>query len=242
MRPIFLTLFTFLSLFTFLTFASSAQSAESACLKSDLKFSALADKVQFAQAELNSNWRQTFSPASPLLLKYKSSIQAFTNTEALYLLKRQRDLFKWDPDVYRLLNRIIQGDLGKIQNLGCLETSLLESQLKNFGETAFAAYVLEKNQKAQVLVMTWQSAYTQPSKDFEAKIEKLLNQGWTASLHVHNHVFFLDNYPDDIAGTIAPTYSDFGLYSQKAKAWGLSEAWVTNGFHSGHFTSKDFQP
>lgn len=189
------------------------------------------------------------APKTSALIKFQSEIQAVTETDQLFLLRKQADIFRnIIPYEMNRFTNIITGKLGQITKIGCLVGTLFSYNITAFGsDIEFSSFVLTKktNLKTIMKIYThWTPNLSYPGVEnsdiIDRMIEKDLKSGWTLEVQLHNHPFQLNNQFGDIAGTVIPSGSDLKLYRELYKKWGLKEAWITNGFHTGKYKEKDF--
>jgi hypothetical protein len=212
-----------------------------------VSFQALPDGVQYVELNLGTNWQSAPPSQEKAITIFKNMVSSKTSTDPIYLLSRQRDIFRPSfPKVAAAKTQVIDGKIGAITRANCLETSLLNAILEKYpksNKVEYAALILKRkfgtdfSYKAHVI--TWGTFHVPPS----AELDKILNQdimnGWQLYSHLHNHPFYLENHPDDIAGTTYPSSGDLILYEEQQEL-GLEEAWVTNGFHTLKLDSEEF--
>ena len=63
--------------------------------------------------------------------------------------------------------------------------------------------------------------------ELQAHMEQALSEGWKLLAHLHNHYESDSNL---YLGIMAPSLSDAHFLKNWRDAYGLEEAWITNGF------------
>jgi len=223
---------------------SSAQAA--VCdIPEKINFTHLADGAKFARLDLQNDWETAEASRSKFIVDFKNKVSSAISTDPIYLLNRQRDFFKNFPEIVERMTRISEGELGKIDEAGCLETSILSVILSEYSDKVeFAVSVLKEgtgpNQKFRAYVHTWGMDHVQESQKLNQLIDQDLKDGWQYYVQLHNHPFYLSSLPGDIVGTVVPSEPDFTLYLDLQKLRGLQNAWVTNGFSTFKLNSSDF--
>lgn len=213
-----------------------------ACVTGDLSFQPQADGSFYSLVTLDDDAYTTQAASIPILKDRRIEIQSATNTDPIFLLKRQRKFFEGLPEFTDVIDLLIEGKIGRIDEITCFEETLINMVFSRFGiETELVAAVLTKAGNApRVHLLSWAANGVQNSPGFDAKIDADIKAGWRMAIHFHNHPFFLNNSTGDIAGTVIPSQPDVLTYRNLREKWGLESAWVSNGFNTSKFKNTEF--
>lgn len=166
-------------------------------------------------------------------LEFRSFIKQLTNTEAEYLLKIQRNIYrKHSQPEAAFFDQILNKEIGSIRDINCLESILLTEQLLlNGHQNEFGAYILKsKDQQYKIYFITSHDVSVTTSLAIYQRINEDLKNGFILWGHLHSHPFALDGLSPDIAGTTIPSYPDCNVYRDLKVKYNLQNAFVTNGF------------
>lgn len=195
-------------------------------------------------------WEQTDDPALyedadvakfPLISQLQAHVAKYVTTNQIELLKRQRQHFaRMGEDGAKRHDKIINGEVGEIVAMRCLEALMYETHLQHqapvYRTTEFNAMILSRGDQRRFYVVvgsdTNGSAPGIPEAIFAAT-----KDGWQLDTHLHSHPFFLSNLPKgDVAGTTIPSgnarYGDLESYIRWRDTYKLKAAVITNGFNS----------
>lgn len=169
--------------------------------------------------------------------------------DQLALLQRQRDVYVMylGPEEAPRFDALINGDVGEITTIPCLQSMILELQFNDFSPVVdfseAGAMVLTRSQGGTTLVRTYVLTQTSSLGVSFADVEPLviadIGQGWELLAAFHNHPFAPDN-TIDIAGTTIPSSPDARLFRRLRDELDLQEAWISNGVHSLRLTADEF--
>lgn len=210
-----------------------------------INFTTSADGARVAKLDLQQDWETADVSKAAAISNFKNKVSSITSVDQKYLINRQKVFFKNFPDIVKRMTRINDGQFGRIDEAGCLETSVLSAILTEYSEQVeFAVYILkegaDQRQKFRAYVITWGMDHVEESQDLNLLIDQDLKEGWQYYAQLHNHPFYLNNITGDIAGTVVPSEPDFTFYLDHQKLRGLQNAWVTNGFNTFKLNSPDF--
>lgn len=186
-------------------------------------------------------------PADTGLLSYRSHVESQVDPEPYALLKRQRAIF----EKYGMKNdlpafdEIIERRRGKIAVVGCVESLLMAAHLSEVGThyySEFGAFILTKGQALKIYFFSGREAATPDASRLNTLIERdRLEEGWSVLALLHNHPFGFGNSTGDIGGTTIPSAPDEGAFLYYEKLYGITEAWITNGFSTLKVSSREFK-
>jgi hypothetical protein len=184
--------------------------------------------------------------SGPTITKFKDVIQNIISTDQMFLLNKQHKVFqKYLPEVAEKFLILINGVAGNILPARCLETILLDHHFSTQNSTKyyseFGAFILTRDYETKIYFISNDLPMVSSSPEIKRKLDNDLSEGWTLSLHIHNHPFSLDNIELDIAGTVIPSGSstkpgDIYAYYHMIKNYGLEAVMITNGFDSYHLS------
>jgi hypothetical protein len=165
------------------------------------------------------------------------------------LLERQRDIFVefLGPEEGVLFDLILDGEVGELSEVHCLESLLVDLQNKDFPivnkPTETGALVLTRRTGGKdfirVYVITQDGKLSVSFRNVLPRVRTDVAAGWSVFAHFHSHPFAPDN-SIDIAGTAIPSSADGNSYRQMRDEFGLQEAWLTNGVDSNRILAEDF--
>jgi hypothetical protein len=170
-------------------------------------------------------------------------VKSKTKTDYAFLLNKQKPFYKDFPEETQRYDKVLSKKVGRVRNVSCLETFLLDNHLRTFSsETEFSAYVLTKfdSENAIVVLYTQTNNGTVADASVLNLVEGYRKQGWNLESHIHNHPFAFKNPYGDIAGTILPSSPDIATYQQLGESSGLRTAIITNGFETYILYRNDF--
>jgi len=226
----------------------------------ECKFSSSPQPQKLTETSWLYTWQEEFSttlleyelPTAEIFRTYRKLISKRINTDQVELLKRQRDKFihAFGAEAALPYNQILEERIGKVLPIRCLDALLLQQHLMLQSEllkpTEFTALVLRKGTEIRLYQLIGQHVSPPGIENVAPLLDADLKSGWSLTTHLHNHPFFLENLPKaDVAGTIIPSGTvggggDLREYEKLKKAYGLSEAWITNGFHTIVLTAREF--
>jgi hypothetical protein len=189
------------------------------------------------------------SPAS--VVEFRKEVRARTETDPVFLLKRQRAVFeKAGAEDYLPRFDLVLSQ--KLYPISLLEEMLLELHAELLGTPLFGSYsefgasllVGPHGKLVIIFISNPSEAMVPASSQREAWLKKYLAKGYRFKVHIHNHPFNFSN-PADIGGTPIPsgfsTWGDVGVYVFEKKKFSLENAWITNGFHTLRIPARDFE-
>lgn len=200
-------------------------------------------------------WQEATPEPGPLY-DLNTFVTAHTDVNQTYLLQKQRAIFNRHisrnmEELDQLYGDLAEQRMGNIKNISCLESLLYELQLSEHSfktptEFCAAIYKLEIANTPYIKII-FASGRQASGPDMTPQ---LLKENRPVFAFMHNHIFVFDNNTGDIAGTVIPSgltppnsffdpASDLKYYRQIAQRHGLTEAWITNGFHTSHFKILD---
>ncbi|HEX4932210.1 MAG TPA: hypothetical protein VFV33_03470 [Gemmatimonadaceae bacterium] len=208
-----------------------------------------------------------WQPAGPdsALARFRDAVRARLGfePEPRVLLERQRAIFASVAGPMRgeaeLSQRVLDGQVGRIAPISCLEAMLWRWQDARFPmlthPTEFGAYVLRRRGTPPTVRVYLSSDDRVGQRMREAVADSVradVRVGYRLVAHLHNHPFLFDRVvgdrmwttPEtlrDVAGALAPSLSDVAFYRTLFAADADGEAWVTNGVHSGHYRVRALQ-
>lgn len=175
------------------------------------------------------------------------------------LIERQRDIFMTlsDEGSGEAFNStlMLDGRAGIITNMNCLELMLWNWQDARYPmlehPTEFSAFVLRGNGQVRIYLSSADLVGGKINSAVTAGMQADVAGGYRLIAHIHNHPFLFDRKVGDrmwtteanmkdIAGALAPSMSDVGVYRAFRDSHGLEEAWITNGLQSSRFHASEF--
>jgi hypothetical protein len=166
------------------------------------------------------------------------------------LLERQRDIFVefLGPEEGVLFDLILDGEVGELSEVHCLESLLIDMQNNDFPivnkPTETGALVLTRRIGNKDFIRVY--VVTQDGKlsvsfrnNVLPRVRTDIAAGWSLFAHFHSHPFAPSN-SIDIAGTAIPSNADSSSYRQMRDEFGLKEAWLSNGVDSNRILAEDF--
>jgi len=175
------------------------------------------------------------------------------------LTERQRAIFAAMPDEWsgEAANSamLLEGRAGTITDMSCLEMMLWNWQDARFPmlehPTEFGAFVVRGHAQVRVYISSADLVGGKINREVTRQIQADILDGYQLVTHIHNHPFLFDRVVgdrmwttdatiNDIAGALAPSMSDVGLYRSFRENHGLKEAWITNGLQSSRFHAGEF--
>lgn len=178
------------------------------------------------------------------LTHFRKKVEAKTSVDQKTLLQKQKVFYKDHPVEVERYNKALQGKVGRLRKISCLEAFLLDNHLRTFSsETEFSAYILTKPEEAQAIVIFYTQLKngTVSEQVINNQVEVYRRQGWNVEAHLHNHPFSFKNPYGDIAGTTLPSNADVETFRHLRESVRLRSGVVTNGFDSFVFYPNDFK-
>jgi hypothetical protein len=143
--------------------------------------------------------------------------------------------------------------VGRIKDINCLEALLYSTHLSLQGvekRTEFSAAIYKFSLFGEHFIKVILKSGPHPfGPDITEDLaeEELEIKPFAV---MHNHPFVFDNNTGDIAGTLIPSgltppatfedpEHDLKHFRDLARSFGVKEAWITNGFHTSHFSLLD---
>lgn len=141
-------------------------------------------------------------------------------------------------------NMLVAGNPTWVEPIRCIEALLFTRQNERISilerSTEFAAFVLRSADGSRLKIYNYTrnedgignvSVLTDP-------IARDVSEGWLLVASLHNHNF----HPDELGsnGIVSPSGTDTTLYKNLAAAFGLREAWITNGVDTSHIPASAF--
>lgn len=191
-----------------------------------------------ALADLNISHQYNY------LTHFRKKVQEKTSVDHAVLLKKQKPFYKDRPEDSERYDKALQGKVGRLRKISCVEAFLLDNHLRTFSsETEFAAYILTKPEASQTVVIffTQLKNGTASEQVIMNLVENYRRQGWNLESHIHNHPFSFRNPYGDIAGTTLPSGPDIETFRTLRDAMKLRSGIITNGFDSFVFYPNDFK-
>jgi hypothetical protein len=134
--------------------------------------------------------------------------------------------------------------LGQIRPINYLEAQLLDYQMNRYPllshPTEFHGFILLNDSLNTVRVYFAASDQPWPPKP-NIILDAMKNDlmvGWTFKYHLHNHY---EPKAHNYLGILAPSTSDAQYYSFLSEVYNLSQAIITNGFHTVVIQREEFQ-
>lgn len=165
------------------------------------------------------------------------------------VLERQRDVFVefLGPEEGVLFDLILDGEVGELSEVHCLESLLIDMQNNDFpivdAPTETGALILKRRISGKdfirVYVITQKGKLSVSFRNVMSRVRTDVAAGWSLFAHFHSHPFAPDNSLD-IAGTAIPSSADANSYRQLRDEFGLQEAWLSNGVDSNRILAEDF--
>ncbi len=183
--------------------------------------------------------------------RYLSWINEHTKLSSLEILENHRDIVEktflyrahardvmteQNPDVHNS-NLIIEGRVGKIRPINCLETWLFDTFNHDYplskSPKEFHAAILRNEKSKQIRIYYEHQADgidyagVNTSDKVLGLIKRDLAEGWTLFYDLHNHPFNFKNPYGDLGGILCPSTADMSFYHYPSP--GLENAVITNG-------------
>lgn len=135
---------------------------------------------------------------------------------------------------------------GILQPITCLEALLLGEQTARkpmlTEPTEFGAFILKRKVNNKTTLKIYYSTNDQPGLRLNRKVTEMITQdksrGWLLFAHIHNHNFFFDK--KDAFASPSPSKTDVQMARRFRDSLQLQQLWVTNGFHTIHIDSSEF--
>lgn len=185
-------------------------------------------------------------PDSPSLHAFRDRVSGIADTDPRALLATQLDQVSGgDAENVR---RILEGEVGTIRPITCLEALLLSVQTDRGAArgapmfedpTEFLSYVLRRDDTLKVYFYTVDQPGIGGLGNIHQPVRRDVDDGWTLVTNIHNHNFFPGT--DRLLGGVAPSATDVQALGNAARTFGLPVAVITNGFDSLELTADELQ-
>lgn len=176
--------------------------------------------------------------------EFRSYVLSKINPDPWEILKKQEAIFgKHFPNFVKRFEMVIQGELGKIEPIHCIEALLLERHWEKQGPLKISEYgasIFGKGNQINILFRSEDEPTVPQLEEELALYGKLKSDGWSFLMHIHNHPFFFENSTGDVAGTTIPSgdagkdedggFGDVGTFIRWNANFGLEGFRITNGF------------
>lgn len=224
----------------------------------------VATKTEFHERfDLKSNdlyMRNRFE--TNLFVNFRRWVVGFTSINQLDLLsiqlkgleqiKMDKENQIWLSNAKKRHMLIHQGRVGKINSTSCLVRMLFDKQLERFPQMVYPSEFMALILRSKTDLHLYRVYFSMgDGKTFDVSPPQNpgvwnlfgtdLSSGWEFFAHLHSHPFMI-KYPQapHVGGTVYPSDEDVKSY-QYWSAFGLKEAWITNGFDMVRFTSEDIK-
>lgn len=186
------------------------------------------------------------------LKEYKTWAQSFVDIDPIALLIHQREVFDSTSfkGVYtHRFNYIINGEIGSIRKINCLEATLFLNNFlnKNYKEqpTEFSAHFLVNEQVIKIYIVNSSELWVPGVALQQQLIEKDLKEHWILFNMLHNHPIIVNNPYNDFAGTLIPSgeldYGDVFTFFKLRRNYRLNYFTITNGFNTIEILEADME-
>lgn len=205
--------------------------------------------------------RRLWRAAEPdtTIARFREAVRArlASDPEPRPLLERQRAIFAGIAGAMRgeaeISQRVLDGQLGRIAPISCLEAMLWKWQDARYPmlahPTEFGAYVLRRPGAVRVYLSSDDRVGQRMREAVRDSVRADVAAGYRLVAHLHNHPFLFGRVlgdrmwttaetQRDVAGALAPSMSDVAFYQALFAGDPLGEAWVTNGLHTGHYRAR----
>ncbi|MEM9102041.1 MAG: hypothetical protein AAGB12_06940 [Pseudomonadota bacterium] len=187
-------------------------------------------------------------PLNRLIDDYHEFVADNTSLDQIGLLERQQGIFarffgSQHPIVLQF-QALIDGDAGEIGEASCLDQLLLSGQFDRVNydiPTEFQAYIFERDNQLAIYVAwrTQPNVIGPPVQLTYDDIYELLGAGWVFDHQIHNHPFFFDNLPNDMAGTVIPSGADLNAFVYLNGLYPIDNYRITNGLNTASYLTSD---
>jgi hypothetical protein len=173
------------------------------------------------------------------------------------LLERQRAVINSAerPNEAANIDPVLDGRAGVIGEPSCVERRLFARQAARYAmvehPTEFGAFLLRGNGRAHLYFSSMDMVGQKIRRQVTERVTDDVAHGFVFVAHLHNHPFLLDRKVGDrmwttpgtvadVAGALAPSLADAGLWQSAAGQMSMRAGWITNGFASSHIPATAF--
>jgi hypothetical protein len=201
--------------------------------------------------DVPTDWNEP-APVDGRLADYRELVRSIhPEYDPISDLRTQAEVFRryMGDEAAQLHEYIVSGQVGSFTEVTCLEFRALDAHLKvrtlRDGTEVRVALFRRGERRRLILSHGIQPGVSLSFRPIQATIDRWVADGWIREVDFHNHPFLLDPAPVDRGGTLIPSgwmgFGDLTTFGELVRNAGLSEARISNGFHSIRFSSAEIE-